>query len=161
MVSLMKFNYVLDADIKGFFDQIDQQQLMQFIKHRISDRRIHRLIEQTLRAGVIDENQWSRSKTGIPQGGVLSPLLANIYLHYAFDQWANQWRRRHARGEVYIIRYADDIITCFQYEKDGRAFKRALEMRLARFNLMLPQRGVLLVRIINRGILESQTHLTF
>jgi len=85
----------------------------------------------------MDEDQWSRSQTGIPQGGVLSPLLANIYLHYAFDQWSNQWRKRHARGEVYIIRYADDIITCFQYEEDGKAFKRALEMRLARFNLML------------------------
>ena len=110
---------------------------MQFIQHRIRDRRIHRLIEQTLQAGVIDEDQWNRSETGTPQGGVLSPLLANIYLHYAFDQWANQWRERHARGEVYIIRYADDIITCFQYEEDGQAFKRALEKRLERFNLKL------------------------
>lgn len=111
--------------------------MMRFLEHRIADRRILKRIEQTVQAGTVEAGHWSRSEKGIPQGAVLSPLLANLYLHYALDQWAHQWRGRHARGEVYLIRYADDMVACFQYRDDGERFHRALGQRLERFGLLL------------------------
>lgn len=154
-ISQRKVSYVLDADIKGFYDHIDQGQLMQFIAHRIVDRRILNLIEQTLQAGIIEEGQWQKSEMGIPQGAVISPHLANVYLHYTFDLWANQWRKRHARGEVYIIRYADDIITCFQYKDDGERFRKALEKRLEAFKLKLHPKKTKLIKF---GRFACQDH---
>lgn len=136
-LTVKKVSYVLDADIQGYYDHIDQKWLMRFLEHRIADRRILNLIEQTLRAGIQEGGCWKSSEAGIPQGAVLSPLLSNIYLHYSLDQWAHQWRRRHARGDVYLIRFADDIVACFQYRSDGQAFRRALEWRLNRFGLKL------------------------
>jgi group II intron reverse transcriptase/maturase len=103
-----KVNYILDADIHGFFDNLDKSWLIKFVEHRVADPRILRLIRKWLNAGVMEEGQWSETKTGTPQGSVASPILANIYLHYVFDLWVDVWRKKYARGEVVVIRYADD-----------------------------------------------------
>jgi len=105
-----KVNYILDADIASFFDNLDKSWLVKFVEHRVADPRILRLIQKWLKAGVMEEGKWSEPKTGSPQGSVISPLLANIYLHYAFDLWVNVWRTKWARGEVVVIRYADDSV---------------------------------------------------
>ncbi len=107
-IQVARVNWILDADIRSFFDQLDKQWLMRFMEHRVGDRRILRLVEKWLKAGVLDQGQWSVSEKGTPQGAVASPLLANIYLHYVFDLWAEQWRRREAKGKVILVRYADD-----------------------------------------------------
>lgn len=135
MVSFKKVSWVLDADLKGFFDNIDHACLLRFIRHRIVDERVVKLISGWLTAGVMDGHTRSKSEIGTPQGAVISPLLANIYLHYALDLWVQQWRSREARGEVYIVRYADDFIMGFQYQSDGDNFKRAAENRLGDFKL--------------------------
>lgn len=132
-----KVGWVLDADIQGFFDQLDHEWLMQFISHRVSDRRVLELVSRTLRAGVEEDGQRYGTRQGTPQGAVISPLLANLYLHYVLDLWVEQWRRRHARGEVYIVRYADDFVLGFQYRSDGEACHRALMSRLAEYGLKL------------------------
>ena len=105
-----KVNYVLDADIRGFFDNLDKSWLIKFVEHRVADPRILRLIQKWLNAGVMEEGEWSDTKTGSPQGSVISPLLANIYLHYAFDLWVNVWREKWAHGDVVVVRYADDSV---------------------------------------------------
>ena len=132
-----KAGWVLDADIRGFFDNIDHEWMMKFLEHRIADRRVLRLIRKWLRAGVSEDGQWSRTTVGTPQGSVISPLLANVFLHYVFDLWVNQWRRRHARGEVIIVRYADDFVMGFQHRDDAEQCPRALRKRLAEFGLEL------------------------
>src|SRR6202171_6448311 len=114
-----KVNYVLDADIRRFFDNLDKSWLVQFVEHRVADPRILRLIQKWLNAGVMEEGEWSNTKTGSPQGSVISPLLANIYLHYAFDLWVNVWRKKWAHGEVVVIRYADDIILGFHHQAEA------------------------------------------
>jgi RNA-directed DNA polymerase len=103
-----KVNWVLDADIRGFFDNMSHEWTLRFIEHRVADRRILRLIRKWLKAGVSEDGQWSETKQGTPQGAVVSPLLANVYLHYVFDLWADAWRRKAATGDVIIVRYADD-----------------------------------------------------
>jgi len=105
-----KVNYVLDADIKGFFDNLDKSWLVKFVEHRVADPRILRLIQKWLKAGVMEDGKWSEPQTGSPQGSVISPLLANIYLHYTFDLWVNAWRKKWAQGEVVVVRYADDSV---------------------------------------------------
>ena len=137
MVSFKKVSWVLDADLKGFFDNIDHACLLRQIRHRICDERVLRLITSWLTAGVMDGHTRYKSEIGTPQGAVISPLLANIYLHYALDKWVVEWRLHEARGEVYIIRYADDFVMGFQYQDDGERFKRALETRLGDFKLSL------------------------
>jgi group II intron reverse transcriptase/maturase len=132
-----KTNWVLDADIRSFFDTIDHGWMQKFIEHRIGDRRMVRLLMKWLHAGVMEEDELREVEEGTPQGGIISPLLANIYLHYALDLWVNQWRKRRARGEVYIVRYADDFVMGFQYEQDARAMREALASRLATFGLEL------------------------
>lgn len=135
-ITQRKIGWVLDADIKGFFDAISHEWLMRFLEHRIADQRVLRLLRKLLRAGVSEAGEWSKSRVGTPQGAVISPLLANIYLHYALDQWVAKWRKG-ARGEVYIVRYADDFVMGFQYRDDADRFRKELEARLARFELTL------------------------
>ena len=132
-----KVSWILDTDISAYFDSVDHEWLMKFVSHRIADRRILRLIEQTLKAGVMEEGKWQATKAGTPQGGVLSPLLANIYLHYSLDLWVEAWRKRRARGEVYIVRYADDAVLGFQYREDAVRLQRELTQRLEKFALKL------------------------
>jgi group II intron reverse transcriptase/maturase len=136
-ITQRKVSWVLDADIRGFFDTLDHGWLMKFVAHRVADPRILRLIRKFLRAGVSEDGQWSKTEVGTPQGAVLSPLLANIYLHYALDLWVHRWRSHHAQGEVYIIRYCDDFVLGFQYRSDAERFQMELARRLAQFNLEL------------------------
>jgi RNA-directed DNA polymerase len=132
-----KVNWVLDADIRSFFDTLDHEWLRKFVGHRIGDTRLLRLIAKWLKAGVMEDGQLHEVTEGTPQGGVISPLLANVYLHYVLDLWFQQWRKRHARGEVYIVRYADDFVVGLQYEQDAVALRTALAERLADFGLEL------------------------
>src|SRR5690625_3313095 len=130
-------NWILDADIQSFFDEIDHDWMLKFLKHRIADRRMLRLICKWLKAGVIEDGCRVAANRGTPQGAVISPLLANIYLHYALDLWARQWRRRHARGAMIIVRYADDSVFGFQKEQDARRFLAQMQARMRQFGLTL------------------------
>jgi len=132
-----KVNWVLDADIRGFFDAIDHEWMRKFIEHRIGDPRVVRLIQKWLSAGVLENGKRVPGKVGSPQGATISPLLANVYLHYTFDLWAEQWRRQHARGDMIIVRYADDIVVGFQHEQEARRFWAAMAERLQNFGLEL------------------------
>jgi group II intron reverse transcriptase/maturase len=132
-----KVSWVLDADIRSFFDTIDHGWMQKFIEHRIGDSRMVRLLMKWMRAGVMEDGEFHEVHEGSPQGAVISPLLSNIYLHYVVDLWACQWRKREARGEVYVVRYADDLVMGFQYEQDARAMHAALGERLATFGLDL------------------------
>lgn len=138
-ITQKKVSWVLDADISRFFDTINHEWLLKFMAHRIADKRMLVLVERTIKAGVVEDDRYSKTEEGTPQGAVISPLLANIYLHYVLDLWANRWRKHHARGECYIVRYADDTVFGFQYEGDGVNFEKALSERLNRFSLTLNQ----------------------
>ena len=133
----MKVNYIFDADLRCFFDSVSQQWLVRFLKHRIADRRMIHLIQKWLQAGVLEDGVRTVSDTGTGQGSVISPLLANVYLHYVFDLWANRWRHREATGNVIIVRYADDFIVGFEREGDARRFWTAVRNRLEEFSLSL------------------------
>jgi group II intron reverse transcriptase/maturase len=132
-----KVNWVLDADIQGFFDSLDHECLMRLLEIRIADRRILRLVRQWLTAGVSEDGQWSETKVGTPQGAVISPLLANVFLHYVLDQWVQDWRKTQAHGDVIIVRYADDFVMGFQYPHDAEIFLKALHERLGEYKLKL------------------------
>ena len=132
-----KVNWVLDADIRSYFDTIDHGWLKQLVEHRIGDKRLVRLLMKWLNAGVMEDGVFHEVQEGTPQGGTISPLLANIYLHYVLDLWVQQWRKRHARGQVYVVRYADDFVMGFQDEQDARAMREAVAERLAEFGLEL------------------------
>jgi group II intron reverse transcriptase/maturase len=136
-ISSRKVNFILDADIRSFFDTVSQEWLIRFVEHRIGDPRIIRLIRKWLKAGVLEDGVVSVSDRGTRQGAVISPLLANIYLHYALDLWADRWRRREATGDMIIVRYADDFIVGFQHEIDARRFLEALRGRFEEFALSL------------------------
>jgi len=132
-----RVNWVLDADIRGFFDNMSHEWTEQFVQHRVADRRILRLIQKWLKAGVSEEGEWSETKVGTPQGAVISPLLANLYLHYVFDQWIDVWRKRRAKGEVIVVRYADDLVVGFEHREDAERFLGEFRERLAKFGLEL------------------------
>lgn len=132
-----RVNWILDADIRGFFDAINHDWLMKFVEHRIQDQRVLRHIKKWLNAGVLEDGKLTRSVDGTPQGGSISPLLANIYLHHVFDLWAKQWRKRNAHGDVIIVRYADDFIVGFEHRADAERFLAELKLRFAKFNLEL------------------------
>jgi group II intron reverse transcriptase/maturase len=136
-INSTKVNWILDADIRSFFDEISQQWLVRFLEHRIGDRRIIRLIQKWLKVGVLEDGIVTVSERGTGQGSVISPLLANIYLHYALDLWAERWRRREATGDMIIVRYADDFIVGFQHEADARRFLDEMRERLQEFALSL------------------------
>lgn len=132
-----KVNWVLDADFSDYFSSLDHQWLMKFLEHRIADRRVLRLIEKWLAAGVIENGSWTSFEQGVPQGASVSPLLANIYAHYVLDLWAHQWRTRHAHGDVIIVRWADDFVVGFEHREDAERFWTELRDRLATFGLEL------------------------
>jgi group II intron reverse transcriptase/maturase len=136
-ISRKKVNYVLDADISDFFSKLDQAWLRKFLEHRIADKRVLRLIDKWLAAGVIEDGKWSETTEGSPQGASVSPLLANVYLHYVFDRWVRQWRKRHARGDMVVTRFADDFVVGFQHLGDAQRFLSDLRERFAKFNLEL------------------------
>ena len=132
-----KVNWVLDADIRGFFDTLDHEWLVKFIKHRVGDRRIVRLIQKWLKAGALEEGEQIQSEVGTVQGGSISPLLANIYLHYVFDLWIQRWRKKQAQGDVIVVRWADDFIVGFEQRSEGERFLSELRERLRKFGLEL------------------------
>ncbi len=136
-ISTQRVSWVLDADIRGFFDNIDHEWLLKFLEHEIADRRILRLIRKWLKAGVSRDGEWSETKQGTPQGAVISPLLANVYLHYVFDLWVQAWREKSAAGDVVVVRYADDFVLGFEHRSDAERFLEELRERLAKFGLEL------------------------
>lgn len=136
-ITRRKVSWVLDADISSFFTSLDRGWLERFLEYRIADRRVLRLIQKWLNAGVIEDGEWSNAESGTVQGASISPLLANVYLHYVFDLWAEQWRRRNAHGDVIVVRFADDYVTGFQYRDDAERFLADLRGRFARFGLEL------------------------
>jgi len=136
-ISRKKVNWVLDCDIRGFFDNLSHEWLLKFVQHRVADRRILRLIQKWLKAGVLEEGEWKDTTMGTPQGSVISPLLANIYLHYVFDLWVDAWRKKCAQGEVMVIRYADDNVLGFQHRAEADRFLEDLRERLRKFGLEL------------------------
>jgi RNA-directed DNA polymerase len=164
-ISRTKVNYVLDADVSDFFSKLDRVWLERFLEHRIADKRVLRLIRKWLNAGVIEDGTWSETIEGSPQGASVSPLLANVYLHYVFDRWVRQWRRRHARGDMIVGRFADDFIVGFQHLDDAKRFLKDLRERFAKFNLELHPEKTRLIEFgrfaaqhrAKRGLLKPET----
>ena len=150
-----KVNFVLDADIRGFFDSLDHEWIVRFIEHRIADQRVVRLIQKWLKAGVLEKGTWHASEEGTPQGGSASPLLANLFLHYVFDLWVQQWRGKQASGEMIVVRWADDFVVGFQLKSDADRFLGELHERFKKFKLELHPEKTRLIEfgpfaIINR-----------
>jgi group II intron reverse transcriptase/maturase len=134
-----KVSYVVEADIKGFFDKVNHEWMVRFLRHRIGDERVIRLIIRMLRSGIMEDGLVQASEEGTPQGSILSPLLSNIYLHYVLDLWFSRRVSRQSRGEAYYFRFADDFVACFQYEDDAESFQRRLKDRLEGFGLVLAE----------------------
>jgi len=147
-IGTKKVGFIVDADIKGYFDHVDHEWLITMLKERISDSKILRLIKRFLKAGIMEEGKLAKTDEGVPQGGSLSPLLGNIYLHYTLDLWFSKVVVKHCQGEAYLTRFADDSVACFQYQRDAQRFFEALKKRLGKFNLEIAQEKT---RIIEFG----------
>jgi len=154
------YNYIVEADIRGFFDNIDHGLLMEMLEKKIDDKPFLRLIRKWLKAGVLEEGKVINPVTGTPQGGIISPILANIYLHYVLDEWFEEVVKAHCRGAAYICRYADDFVCAFQYEEDARRFYEALGLRLDKFGLSLAEEKTRIIRF-SRLHLEDETWFEF
>ena len=152
-----KVNWVLDADIRAFFDTLGHGWLVKFIEHRVADRRVVRLIQKWLKAGVLEDGKLMQSEQGTVQGGSISPLLANIYLHYVLDLWVRQWREKQARGDVVVVRFADDFVVGFEHREDGERFWSELKERLARFGLELHSKKTRLIEFGRRAEKDRQS----
>jgi RNA-directed DNA polymerase len=148
-----RVNWVLDADIRSFFDSVDHEWLLRMLAHRIADPRVLRLVRMWLEAGILESDEWRETDRGTPQGAGISPLLANIFLHYVLDLWVHQWRQRHARGRVSIVRYADDFVMGFENATDARQMLADLKERLAKFGLALHEDKT---RLIEFGLLPAR-----
>ena len=136
-ITQRKVNWVLDLDVKSFFDKVEHDWVVKFVEHRIADQRIVRLIQKWLKAGVMEEGRWYETEEGTPQGSVISPILANLYLHYVLDVWTEAWRKKEAHGDLIIVRYADDAVLGFQYREEAERFLQQLQERLRKFGLEL------------------------
>ncbi|TWH60203.1 group II intron reverse transcriptase/maturase [Desulfitobacterium sp. LBE] len=147
-IGTKKVGFIVDADIRGYFDHVDHEWLMTMLKERISDSKILRLIKKFLKVGIMEEGKRANTDEGVPQGGSLSPLLGNIYLHYVLDLWFSKVVVKHCQGEAYLTRFADDSVACFQYQRDAQRFYEAFEKRLGKFNLEIAQEKT---RIIEFG----------
>ena len=143
-------NYVVDTDIKGFFDNVDHEWMMKFLEHRIEDKNLLRLISRFLKAGIVEDGIKYDTPKGTPQGGVCSPILANIYLHYVLDLWFDKIVRKHCKGRAYMVRYADDSVFCFQYEEDAKRFFEVFIQRLKKFNLEVAEEKTKIIKL-NKG----------
>ena len=143
--SAEKINWVLDADLSGYFDVIDHDWLVRMLEHRIADKRVVRYIIRCLKAGVVEDGYWREQGRGSPQGGCLSPLLANIFLHYVLDGWVKKWRKTVAKGDLIIVRYSDDFVIGFHYQNEARQFYRELLQRLGKFGLKLNEEKTRLI----------------
>jgi RNA-directed DNA polymerase len=156
IIATRKMNWISDADIKGFFDNLCQSQLVELLRKRISDPKLLRLIQRFLKAGVMVDDQLQATEEGVPQGASLSPLLANVYLHYVLDQWFEQEVKPRLRGEAYIMRFADDFICCFEDETDAVRYQTVLPKRLARFSLSVAEDKTKLIRFGRFARRDSQ-----
>ena len=136
-IARKRVNWILDLDIRSFFDKLQHSWLVKFVEHRIGDKRVVRLIQKWLKAGVMEDGEWSETKEGSPQGSVISPILANLYLHYVLDLWVEAWRKKQVRGEVIIVRYADDAVLGFEHREEAERFLEQLRERLRKFGLEL------------------------
>lgn len=157
-ITRKRITWVLDADIQKYFDSIDHEWMLKFLERRIKDKRILRLVRKWLKAGVIEGTEWKETEMGSPQGAVISPLLANIFLHYVLDDWADWWRRKHAKGDMIIVRYADDFVLGFQYRFEAEAFLEALKARLRHFGLNLHPEKTRLIEFGRYAAVNRKRH---
>jgi group II intron reverse transcriptase/maturase len=146
LIAEERTQWVVEADIKGFYDRLNHQHLMRFVEHRIQDSNLLRVIQRFLKAGILEDGMFYASEEGAPQGGLVSPVLANIYLHYVLDVWFEHRFAKRCRGKAFLVRYADDFVGCFEYEADARDFERVLQQRLAQFALEVQPTKTALIR---------------